>query len=109
MTTETARAGAAHPGSARPSVRAALQPTDQNAEGTAPDRHWRDLPIGAAVAVPPIGQRRRLWMLWAASRGYAGYADLHRAGSPVGGVQREGCGQGSYYVLVVREQGRAAA
>lgn len=77
-------------------------------DGTGNPRQSRDLPIVAAVAVPPIGRLRRLWMLWAASCCYCGYAHLHRAGSPVG-AREAGCGKGSYYVRVVREQRPEAA
>ncbi len=85
--------------------------TDQDADHhhrSGEHRHGRDLPMVAAVAVPPIG-RRTMWMLWVASCCLCGLAHRHQAGAPVGGVRDATCGGGAYYVRVVRQQVRKVA
>lgn len=72
-----------------------------------PIRDGRHLVV-SATAVPPLG-RRALWLLLVSSCPLCGgYSHVHRAGSPTGGIRNAGCGRGSYYVQVVRAQGRVA-
>jgi hypothetical protein len=87
----------------------ATNPTDAATASTAgtdasPSSRLR---TAIAIAVPPLG-RRRMWLLLVESCPNCGYSHVHRALGSTGGRRAGTCGT-SYYVRVVRSQGRTAA